>query len=361
MMDGWASYGMTPEQVTPEWKKAREALWKEEVSCHHKGDGFPRSYTAQYKKVFMGQQPMVPAGTEFVLIDLRTGDPDPEEIYTAQVGEAWQLSPFQDEAKWRWAIIERPPTCEGEQQLLAEGIEQLINYRIGYYADIWTNGPNHFWGWSGALRARFNRYLLGESYHPQGYMFEGYQVKPWISPSWWVRTWLDYISSWLRSGGDIDLSVATGFVDYWFSLLDYVHPAFWSAKVRQQGGSLDPVYIKIANSIRYLNNREYSWRQDEKRGWPLSEQGKANREAFLESWQQRILALPKTHPFREFWLTHIGQRTQLSSGSMYLHTMPKLDPEDDAEYVSFSTRYASLNFGKFVPPYFGNSVKEQGE
>ena len=47
MMDGWTRYGMTPEQVTPEWKKAREALWKEEVSCHHKGDGFPRSYTAQ--------------------------------------------------------------------------------------------------------------------------------------------------------------------------------------------------------------------------------------------------------------------------------------------------------------------------
>lgn len=363
-IDAWTRYGMAPAQVTPEWKKVREALWKEEVSCHHKGQGLPRTWTTHYKKIFMGQQQAVPTGTEFVFVDLQDGSPDLSDIRHAYEGQAWELSPFQDEAKWRWAIVERAPSSLGEQRLLEQGIEQLISYRIGYYAAIWNHGDFTYWGWSDDLFRHFNRYLLGERYHPDGYCFEGYQVKPWISPSILVARWLEGISSWLCGNGASDRCSAVNFTEYWFSLLEYTHPAFFSGKSRvTSGGFPDKTYVAFANHIRYLADLDTWWDESADMGYPVSESGQAARLEYLAELTERVLALPETHAFRTLWLANIDKAKLVGTTDNELLRMPRIKPEDDASFIPLRKQYPDLDLAvaqwDFVPPYMPSAQEDR--
>lgn len=321
----------------PEWRKAREELWRQEVSGRIK-DGATYKLVRRCKEIFMGDLEWLPAGVE-------TWKPDfeDEERHYSHEGMYWQLHPIQNEAKWRRVIVELPPEDDKERAALEESVEALISCRLARLPSISSN-PFSYLGWSRVLGDRFTRYCLGEVYRPSGYVFEGYKVNPPISPSLMFSEWLHshiYI-------GDISSSYwqySSRFVDYAFSLLDYVHPALLSGK---DSATFRRATMEITASVRRMVRyteilADYLKNQDNPFG-----DSEARYEYFL-SLVDRILSLPEDHPLRILWnkskgKPHISDPRREKSGD------GPLSPEEDVQPMPKGSKPAWFP-DYYIPPY----------
>lgn len=325
----------------PKWRKAREALWRKEIGRHHKGDGLPYAHTEQYKRVFMGEIEFVPEGTDLTEKD--------DDRYLSPYGLGWEMSPLQNCEKWRWAILERPPAFAFEQKLLEEGRAQLIEYRISRLTEIWRHGFEILAGWSVSIAAELVRYISGETYVYGERDFEGYRINPLISPSYLFQRWLGTASgAWLGLRRDEPTPpMAWMFVDYFFSLIDYVHPVFFSGK--QSSVLRFSAAVKCLSSVRNLANVEAFF--DDAKEFPdgrdLGDEAKDARRKVVAEFRERVLALPAGNPFRRMWEEAVGKPL--------IWTAPRhagngrLLPEEEPEFISISN-YEHMGC-PFIPPY----------
>lgn len=344
--DARTRYNDQVDVSNPKWRKARESLWRKDISRNNKGDGIPYALTEQYKRVFLSEIETVPVGMDLGPLD--RDEPDGPRWKTEE-GLGWQLHPVQNRDKWRWAIVDRPPVYKLEKELFAQGIERLIEYRISQLVTgLGTHGFVFDAGWSPELGAEFTRYLLGERYQPDGYQFEGFFVQPKISPSRLFLSWLDSARGWLEDViNDLDRLAPVVLEDYFFSMLGYVQPAFFSGKVSP---SMSEVTVKPLIGLRILCNFDGFLSAviafNEVKGKKVYPANILVRNEFVHKLEARVMALPETHLFRAMWLRNKGK--PMVTNHRHDPGEGTLTPEEDVvKEIAFGTA--------FFPPWRGNS------
>lgn len=338
-------YDQQIDVTDPKWRKARESLWRKEIARHHKGDGLPYAHTEQYKRVFMGEIEFVPEGTD--LTDTTSDDDD--DRYLAPYGLGWEMSPFQNRDKWRWAVIERPPQSNAEKKLLAESADRMIEFRISKLTNIYFHQVEFRAGWSSSLAAELVRYVAGDRYVPGERNFEGYQVNPVISPSYLFFGWLGSAAGgWFAlNKRDPARPLSWHLVDYFFSLIDYVHPALFSGKKSSVLGFDET--LRCLSAVRKLANSEkfFSSKLKDPDGRDTSEAAIAERREVIARFEARVMALPADHPFRAMWEDAIGKPfipdVRFTAGNGTLR------PEEEPECISLPD-YRHMG-RRFIPPY----------
>lgn len=344
--DARTRYNDQVDVSNPKWRKARESLWRKNVSRNNKGDGIPYALTEQYRRVFLGEIEAVAAGADFGPYDKH--DPDGGS-WIAEEGLGWQLHPVQTRDRWRWAIVERPPGYALEKKLFEQGIERLIEFRVGQLVTgLGTHSFVFDAGWSPELGAEFTRYLLGERYQPDGYRFEGYLIQPPVSPSRLFVSWLESSRGWLRDViNELDRLNPDVLEDYFFSMLDYVQPAFFSGKVSP---SMGEVTVKPLLGLRVLCNFDGYLSGvvafHDAKGVKVDPVGILARNEFVYKLEARVMALPETHLFRAMWLRNKGK--PMVTNHRHDPGEGALTPEEDVvKEIAFGTA--------FFPPWRGNS------
>lgn len=347
--DARTRYNDQVDVSNPKWRKARESLWRKDISRNNKGDGIPYALTEQYKRVFLGEIEAVPTGTDLGPLD--RDEPDGPR-WTTEEGLGWKLHPVQNRDKWRWAIVDRPPAYKREKELFTQGIERLIEHRISQSVSrLGTHGFVFNAGWSPELGADFTRYLLGDRYQADGYQFEGFFVQPKISPSKFFVSWLESSRGWLRDVlNETDRLKPEIMEDYFFSILDYVQPAFFSGKVSPsvRGETVEPLV-----GVRILCNFFNGYMSKivefhEAKGNKVDPSEISVRNEFVRNLEARVMALPETHLFRAMWLRNKGK--PMVTSSRHDPGEGTLSPEEDViKEIVFGTA--------FFPPWRGNSSR----
>lgn len=287
--DGLTHYGLSDEQIRdPRWRKARERLWRKGVSGCFKGEGLARAFTEAAGAIFMGDADSLP---------IEQSNP------VAGGREAlWYLHPQQDDDKWRRVMLyPKPRNNWGEDKAYEHSGEQgLLLWRLSDKADIGYR-PYDGFGWSPALSERFIRLILSNKYEPEGYLFAGHWVTPLISPSKQYVKWLHGLSSWYEYTDSAAFCYPQLHEDYFFSLLDWVHPLFFTGL---ESGKLGVVSKDCMIALRYISRPEQGVKEAQKykdvkpHATPEALQ---LRQAYTAHLDVRITALGEGHPFYQMW------------------------------------------------------------
>lgn len=351
-VEAQTAYNQQPDISDPQWRKARELLWRKQVSRFHKGEGLSSEYTEAVKLIFMGEADNVPEGTLAYADSLEPLSRPKETL--------WYLRPLQNEKQWFYSLFILGPYYDYEERAVAAAGQQgLINYRVAEMADIGSPPCAYRAGWGPELALRFSRYLLGERFPFAPYQIDGQQVAPMLSPSVMAFDWLDSLSRWLCFDDAQARSYFHEFEEYFFSVVDYIHPFLYCGKCSHLIGDGGEYMLMV---MRLVTNFNRAIADAKKSGNAISEAGLKCRREYHDHLTARVAQLGDDHPFYRFWQETSKFPLHLNHE---IHVRQYASPEQEAllagierhplvpTHAIFSTFY--------IPPWFGFKPQEAAD